>query len=131
MAAKAASSSSKADEKGASSGGDTKVDPLENFRSLAEGTKGEGLTYIINSVIQHPQVFVFGEILNVQSVKDLATTPFKAYLDLLRIFAYGSYTEFKAKSSELKLKDKLDPRAVTKLKMLSIVEAASKNKFLL
>lgn len=108
-----------------------KVDPLENFRVLAEGTKGEGLTYIVTNAIKHPQVFVFGEILNVQSVKDLAANPqLKSYLELLRIFAYGSFTEFKAKEAELKLRDKLDPRALTKLKMLSIVEAASKNKFL-
>jgi len=64
---------------------------LENFRVLAEGTKGEALTYVIMNAIKHPQVFVFGEILNVQSVKDLASSPQKSYLDLLRIFAYGSY----------------------------------------
>ncbi len=51
-----------------------KVDPLENFRVLAEGTKGEGLTYIITNVIKDPRVFVFGEILNVQSVKDVSTS---------------------------------------------------------
>jgi len=126
-------SGSKKDEKGGASAAEqsTKVDPLENFRVLAEGTKADGLTYVIVNAIKHPQVFVFGEILNVQSVKDLAQNPqLKSYLELLRIFAYGSFQEFKAKEKELKLKDKLDPKAATKLKMLSIVEAASKTKFL-
>jgi len=110
---------------------DTKVDPLENFRVLAEGAKGEALIYVIKNAIKHPQVFVFGEILNVQSVKDLANNPqLKPYLELLRIFAYGSYPEFKAHEKDLKLKEELDPKSRNKLKMLSIVEAASKNKFL-
>jgi len=110
---------------------DTKVDPLENFRVLAEGAKGEALTYVIKNAVKHPQVFVFGEILNVQSVKDLGNNPaLKPYLELLRIFAYGSYPEFKAREKELKLKEELDPKSRNKLKMLSIVEAASKNKFL-
>jgi len=121
---------SKKDEKGGG-GADTIVDPLENFKMLAEGTKGEALTYVITNLIKEKNVFVFGEILNVQSVKDLGNNPaFKSYLDLLKIFAYGSYPEFKAKEKELKLKDKLEGKALTKLKMLSIVEAASKHKFL-
>jgi len=107
------------------------VDPLENFRVLAEGAKGEALTYVIKNAIKHQTVFVFGEILNVQSVKDLANNPqYKPYLELLRIFAYGSYPEFKSREKDLKLKEELDPKSRNKLKMLSIVEAASKNKFL-
>jgi COP9 signalosome complex subunit 7 len=109
---------------------DTKVDPLENLRALADTTKGDGLTFVINSAIKHPQIFVFGEILNCQSVKDLANNPnLKSYLDLLKIFAYGTYPDFKARERDLKLKE-IHPKAITKLKMLSIVEYASKNKFL-
>jgi len=108
------------------------VDPLENFRVLAAGAKGEGLTFVIINAIKHPQVFVFGEILTTTNVKELAAhATLKSYAELLRIYAYGTYPEYKKREKELKLKEPLDQRALNKLKMLSIVEYASKEKFLM
>jgi len=111
---------------------DTKVDPLENFRVLAAGAKNDALAFVIINAIKHAQVFVFGEILNIPSVKELATnSQLKSYLELLRIFAYGTYPDWKKREKELKLKEPLDQKSLNKLKMLSIVEYASKEKLLM
>jgi len=126
MSASSAAKTSKEDESKSIA-----VDPLENFRVLAAGAKGDALTFVIINAIKHPQVFVFGEILDTTPVKELASHPqLKSYAELLRIFAYGTYPEYKKREKELKLKEPLDVKALNKLKMLSIVEYASTQKSL-
>lgn len=82
---------------------------------------------VIQQVLSHSSIFVFGELLDQPNVKDLANGPHKQHLELLRLFAYGTYGDYKA-NPEL---PKLNAKQLIKLKMLSIVEFAAKAKSLL
>jgi len=97
---------------------------LEGFEVLAKSSAGQACVMVIQQVLKHPQIFVFGELLDVPNVKDLANTPHKAWLELLRLFAYGTYANYKAQPDL----PKLEPAQLTKLRQLSIVEYAAKNK---
>jgi len=79
---------------------------------------------IIKKVLGQQQIFVFGELLDAPGVKELANTPHKSWLELLRLFAYGTYADYKAQPDLPKLST---PQS-TKLKLLSIVEYAARNK---
>jgi len=113
-----------ADEKGSKGFGGTAA--LEGFEALVKSSPGQACVEVIKQVLKHPQIFVFGELLDAPNIKDLATTSYKPWLELLRVFAYGTYSDFRAKS-EL---PKLGAKELTKLKQLSIVEYAAKNKVL-
>jgi len=97
---------------------------LEGFEMLAKSNAGQACVMVIQQVLKHPQIFVFGELLDIQNVKDLVNTPHKPWLELLRLFAYGTYANYKAQPDL----PKLDPAQLTKLRQLSIVEYAAKNK---
>lgn len=74
----------------------------------------------------------------------LETTEQKPYLDLLKLFAYGTYTEYKSewslphghtflsltclRSARKDQLPELNPQQLTKLKQLTIVSLASTNK---
>jgi len=110
---------------GASSVG---VAALEGFEALVKTNSGQACVMVIQQVLTHSSIFVFGELLDQPNVKDLANGPHKQHLELLRLFAYGTYGDYKAANPEL---PKLNPKQLTKLKMLSIVEYAAKAKSLL
>jgi len=112
--------------------GEVKGDALETFHSLALTNQGAALALVIRNVLNHPNIFVFGEILNTPNVQSLSTQPtHRPLLELLRIFAYGTYSDYKSKQASLELPVlAAKSRELTKLKMLSIVEFASKHKLL-
>jgi len=112
------------DEKGSKGSGGTAA--LEGFEALVRSSPGQACVEVIKQVLKHPQIFVFGELLDAPNIKDLATSSFKPWLELLRVFAYGTYADYRAKSDL----PKLGPRELTKLKQLSIVEYAAKSKVL-
>jgi len=99
---------------------------LEGFEALVKSSSGQAVVMVIQQVLKHPQIFVFGELLEASSVKDLANSQHKPYYDLLRLFASGTYQDYKARSDL----PKLTPPQLTKLKQLSVVEYAAKNKAL-
>jgi len=99
---------------------------LEGFEALVKSSSGQAVVMVIQQVLKHPQIFVFGELLEAASVKDLANSQHKPYYDLLRLFASGTYQDYKARSDL----PKLTPPQLTKLKQLSVVEYAAKNKAL-
>jgi len=99
---------------------------LEGFEVLVRSGSGQACVEIIKQVLKHPQIFVFGELLDAANVKDLATTTYKPWLELLRVFAYGTYQDYKSKADL----PKLGVKELTKLRQLSIVEYAAKNKVL-
>ncbi|OLP97728.1 Cytochrome c6 [Symbiodinium microadriaticum] len=51
---------------------------------------------LIGQALDHSSVFVFGELLDCPNVKALEGTEFQRALELLRLFAYGTYPDYKA-----------------------------------
>ncbi|XP_025058528.1 COP9 signalosome complex subunit 7b isoform X2 [Alligator sinensis] len=67
---------------------------LEQFILLAKGTSGSALTTLISQVLEAPGVYVFGELLELPNVQELAEGPNAAYFQLLNLFAYGTYPDY-------------------------------------
>lgn len=97
---------------------------LQPFCLLAKSAKGKALTAIIEQALNSPNVYVFGELLQSPNVIALESTEHKPHLELLRIFAYGTYQDYK-KSQNL---PPLSPQMLTKLKQLTIVSLSAEHK---
>ena len=63
---------------------------LKPFLLLAKSAKGAAAASLISQVLEHPSVFVFGELLDVSGVKDLEGSPSAGSLELLRILGDGN-----------------------------------------
>ncbi|KFQ42914.1 COP9 signalosome complex subunit 7b [Nestor notabilis] len=108
---------------------------LEQFILLAKGTSGSALTALINQVLEAPGVYVFGELLELTNVQELAEGSNAAYFQLLNLFAYGTYPDYIVLNLVFLTltanKDNLPELTVTqknKLKHLTIVSLASRMK---
>ncbi|XP_031575460.1 COP9 signalosome complex subunit 7b-like [Actinia tenebrosa] len=100
---------------------------LEQFVLLAKSARGAGLTALINQVIEAPGVHVFGELLEMSNVQELSKTEDAPYWQLLNIFAFGTYSDYKANISTL---PELSPIQQKKLRHLTIVSLSAKSKFI-
>jgi len=110
--------------------GGPRTDQLEAYKLLAKDSSGARTVMIIGKVLKDPSIFVFGELLALPSVQDLdKTAEHKPWLDVLKLFAYGTYNDYKAKSKETKLPE-LGVIELKKLKLLTIVTAAGKSKII-
>uniref|UniRef100_A0A671F6P8 COP9 signalosome subunit 7B n=1 Tax=Rhinolophus ferrumequinum TaxID=59479 RepID=A0A671F6P8_RHIFE len=98
---------------------------LEQFILLAKGTSGSALTALISQVLEAPGVYVFGELLELANVQELAEGANAAYLQLLNLFAYGTYPDYIANKESLPA---LSTAQQNKLKHLTIVSLASRMK---
>ncbi|KFP28293.1 COP9 signalosome complex subunit 7b [Colius striatus] len=108
---------------------------LEQFILLAKGTSGSALTALINQVLEAPGVYVFGELLELTNVQELAEGSNAAYFQLLNLFAYGTYPDYVVLNpvflTSTANKDNLPELTATqknKLKHLTIVSLASRMK---
>ncbi|XP_038673511.1 COP9 signalosome complex subunit 7b-like isoform X3 [Scyliorhinus canicula] len=104
--------------------------PLEQFILLSRNAKGPALTTLISQVLEAPGVFVFGELLetpNIQEVRTntLANGSHASYLQLLNLFAYGTYPDYLANKGSL---PELTLAQKNKLKHLTIVSLAARMK---
>ena len=100
---------------------------LKPFLLLAKTAKGAACAALIKQVLEHPGVSVFGELLDMPSVVALANTSHAPSLELLKLFAYGTWREYKMHEAELPA---LSDAQVTKLKKLSAVAFAAQSKIL-
>jgi len=100
---------------------------LQPFVLLAKSAKGKALTAIIEQVLNVPNVYVFGELLQSPNVQGLEATEHKAHVELLKIFAYGTYPDYKRNASTL---PPLTPQMLTKLKQLTIVSLSADHKII-
>lgn len=98
---------------------------LQHLCSLAQSSKGKAVAMIVQQALGHPSVFVFEELIEVPSVQQLADGPDKATLDLLKVFAYGTYADYKANQANLPA---LTPNQELKLKKLTIVSLSSERR---
>jgi len=98
---------------------------LKQYIDIAKGLKNTtALTGLIGQVLSAPDVYVFGELLALPVIKDLAKDENgKLHLRLLEIFAYGKYCDY-ARTKELPLTEK----QALKLKQLTLVALASENR---
>jgi len=58
---------------------------------------------VIQQALREPRVFVFGELLAEPNVQELEGTEFKPWLDLLKVFAYGTYADYKSTDDGIQL----------------------------
>ncbi|XP_015782236.1 COP9 signalosome complex subunit 7 [Tetranychus urticae] len=99
---------------------------LQQFIVLSKASKGLAAVELIKQVLNHPQIYVFGELLRQPNIKELADSEdHRKYYELLELFAYGNYCDY----NETKYPP-LTQQMITKLRHLTVVNLASKNKIL-
>ncbi|XP_062505211.1 COP9 signalosome complex subunit 7a-like [Corticium candelabrum] len=99
--------------------------PLEQFVLLAKSAKGAAVVALITQALEAPGVYVFGELLDMPNVQELADTEFSHHLELLKVFAYGTVADYKACQPQLPA---VTPLQLVKLRHLTIVSLAAKSK---
>lgn len=69
---------------------------LQPFLLLAKSATGRAAADLVAQATQASGCFVFGELLESPNIQKLADTPDGLkYFELLKIFAYGSYADYK------------------------------------
>ncbi len=69
---------------------------LEQFLLLAKTAKGPAAAELVKQVLNAPGVYVFKELLETDCMRQLAEGPEKNYVQLLELFAYGTYKDYKS-----------------------------------
>ncbi|KAI4302824.1 hypothetical protein MLD38_038525 [Melastoma candidum] len=83
---------------------------------------------LIGEATSNPNLFAFSEILSVPNLLlQLEGTKYSAYLDILRLFAHGTWSDYKSNAVRL---PQLVPDQVLKLKQLTVLTLAETNKVL-
>src|SRR5690348_9862490 len=83
------------DSKKALTGGSGGSAALEQFLMLGKSCKGLAAVHLIRQVLESPQIYVFGEFLDLANIKELASNPeYSSYYDLLSVFAFGTYKDY-------------------------------------
>eukprot|EP00257_Ricinus_communis_P024294 XP_015584465.1 COP9 signalosome complex subunit 7 isoform X1 [Ricinus communis] len=100
---------------------------IDHFVKIASALKGSALGPVIVEATSHPSLFAFSEILAVPTVAELEGVDNSVYLDVLRLFAHGTWTDYKNNSGRL---PQLIPDQVLKLKQLTVLTLAETNKVL-
>lgn len=103
------------------------ADLIQHFVKQALAHKGPTLAPIIVEATSHPSLFAFAEILVVPNVAELQGTEHSMYLELLRLFAHGTWTDYKSIAGSL---PPLVPDQVLKLKLLTVLTLAESSKVL-
>jgi len=106
--------------------GTSASDALEGFVLLCKSSSGAQVVMVLQLVLKHPALFVFGELLEIESVKQLEHSEHRGWFELLKVFAYGTYADYKAAKGLPELGD----AELTKLKQLTLVNMASKQRIL-
>lgn len=97
------------------------MDPLEGFCLLAKSARGRAAVQIIQEATAAPGLFAFGELLDMPNVQQLKNGEFAQSFELLRLFAHGTWSDYKAAASNLPA---LNDAQALKLKQLTVVSLA-------
>ncbi|KAJ9188535.1 hypothetical protein P3X46_003886 [Hevea brasiliensis] len=100
---------------------------IHHFVKQASPLKGSLLVPVIIEATSHPSLFSFSEILAVPSFAELEGTENSRHLDVLRLFAHGTWTDYKNNAGHL---PELISDQVLKLKQLTVLTFAETNKVL-
>jgi COP9 signalosome complex subunit 7 len=107
------------------------LDALDGFVVLAKQSTGSQCVMIIKQVLKHPSIYVFGELLAQPHINELANSQeHKLWLELLQLFAYGTYTDYRNRQSSPNKLPELSSVELNKLKQLTLVDLAAKKKVL-
>ena len=102
---------------------------MENEREqlfvLAKGHKAKALELIIEKVIRDATIYQFSEFLDIETVQNLGKD--NKHFKTLELFAYDNYSDYMSNQDNYV---KLDEKQLKKLKMLSVVTMAGKDKTL-
>jgi len=94
---------------------------LESFCLLAKNARGRAAVQIIHEATAAPGLFAFGELLDMPNVQQLKEGEFAQSFELLRLFAHGTWPDYKASAANLPT---LNDAQVLKLKQLTVVALA-------
>ena len=101
---------------------------LEPFLLMAKSAKGAAAAKLIENATSAPGVFVFSELLDIQSIQELSNIPQHAsHLALLELFAYKTYADYAQNKDAF---PPLNLSQLTKLRYLSIVSLSSRQRIL-
>nr|KJB49251.1 hypothetical protein B456_008G108700 [Gossypium raimondii] len=100
---------------------------IDHFVKKASAQVGSAIGAVIVEATSHASLFAFSEILAVPTVAELEGTENSVYLELLRLFAHGTWSDYKSNSGSL---PQLLPDQVLKLKQLTVLTLAETNKVL-
>ncbi|KAK9274102.1 hypothetical protein L1049_018916 [Liquidambar formosana] len=100
---------------------------IEFFVKQASTHKASSLATVIVEATSHSSLFAFSEILAVPNVAELEGTETSVYLDVLRLFAYGTWSDYKCNAGHL---PQLVSDQVLKLKQLTVLTLAETSKVL-
>ncbi|XP_069774283.1 COP9 signalosome complex subunit 7b-like isoform X2 [Narcine bancroftii] len=99
--------------------------PLEQFLLQARQARGAALEPLVDQLLEAPGVYVFGDFLEIPSVKEIMEGPYSHCYQLLHLFAYGTFSDYVAKAGSL---PELSLAQKNKLRHLSIVTMADRLK---
>lgn len=100
---------------------------IDGFVKQASTHKGSSLATVIAEATSHSSLFAFSEILAVPNVAELEATENSVLLDVLRLFAYGTWSDYKCNAGSL---PQLVPDQILKLKQLTVLTLAETTKVL-
>ncbi|GAA5850241.1 hypothetical protein JCM3766R1_001370 [Sporobolomyces carnicolor] len=101
---------------------------LEPFTLLAKSARGAGAANLISQAVSAPGVYVFSELLHLDSIRQLAThDQHSKQYKLLELFAYGTWNDYTARRDEYPT---LTREQELKLKQLTILSLASETRIL-
>nr|XP_043624078.1 COP9 signalosome complex subunit 7-like isoform X2 [Erigeron canadensis] len=103
------------------------IDHFVKRASSAINDSSVSLANLVVDATSHPSLFAFSEILSVPNILQLRGTEHSVYLDLLQMFAHGTWSEYKSNASNL---PQLMPEQVLKLKQLTVLTLAEATKVL-
>lgn len=68
--------------------------PIESYVILAKSFHGSAIISLINQALDANGVYIFGELLEQPSIRQLAEGPDAKYYKLLMLFAYGTCSDY-------------------------------------
>ncbi|KAL5014428.1 hypothetical protein ScPMuIL_008698 [Solemya velum] len=98
---------------------------LDSYTHGPSSAKGAAAVSLINQALDAVGVYVFGELMDMPNIQELSSGSTAPHFNLLNIFAYGTYKDYKENKDTL---PELSPAQLTKLRHLTIVSLATKNK---
>ncbi|KAJ8774392.1 hypothetical protein K2173_012466 [Erythroxylum novogranatense] len=103
------------------------ADLVQELTKRAESLHDSSLANFILEATSHPSLYSFSDFLALPNVIQLGETEYSVYVSLLRLFAYGTWHDYRRYSAGL---PKLSEHQILKLKQLSLITFAGLNKTL-
>ncbi|KAK7295297.1 hypothetical protein RJT34_18203 [Clitoria ternatea] len=101
---------------------------IEQFvKQASSAPNAPALASALVDATSHPSLFAFSEILALPNLQQLEGTENAVYLDMLRLFAHGTWSDYKSNADRL---PQLIPDQVLKLKQLTVLTLAETYKVL-